>query len=117
MGKEGIDPQPCVAYSHHQNGVAEKVFQDIVNHAISVMHEANLPVELWYEVARTIVRIKNVMPHSHIGSTPYQAMWERPPDVSYLRMIGSEDWVLLPKKPRAVKCQLLGYEGSNQYVL
>jgi hypothetical protein len=32
-------------------------------------------------------------------------------------MIGSEDWVLLPKKPRAVKCQLLGYEGSNQYVL
>jgi Zn ribbon nucleic-acid-binding protein len=71
--KEGIDLQPCVAYSHHQNGVAERVFQDIVNHTISVMHEANLPVELWYEVARTIVRIKNVMPHSHIGSTPYQA--------------------------------------------
>jgi hypothetical protein len=121
---EGIDLQPCVAYSHHQNGVAERVFQDIVNHAISVMHEANLPTELWYEVARTIVRIKNVMPHSFIGCTPYQAMWGRPPDISYLRVIGSEAWVLVPKQlrehkfqPRAVKCQLLGYEGSNQYVL
>ena len=122
--RDGIDLQPCVAYSHHQNGVAERVFQDIVNHAISVLHEANLPLELWYEVSRTIARIKNVMPHSFIGSTPYEAMWERPPDVSYLRVIGSEAWVLVPKKlrehkfePRAVKCQLVGYEGSNQYVL
>ena len=121
---EGIDLQPCVAYSHHQNGVAERVFQDIVKHAISVLHEANLPIELWYEVSRTIVRIKNVMPHSFIGCTPYQAMWDRPPDVSYLRVIGSEAWVLVPKQlrehkfqPRAVKCHLVGYEGSNQYVL
>ena len=88
------------------------------------MHEANLPTELWYEVARTIVRIKNVIPHSFIGCTPYEAMWGRPPDVSYLRVIGSEAWVLVPKKlrehkfqPRAVKCRLVGYEGSNQYVL
>lgn len=121
---DGIDLQPCIAYSHHQNGVAERVFQDVVNHAISVLHEANLPTELWYEVSRSIVRIKNVMPHSFIGTTPYEAIWGRPPDVSYLRVIGSESWVLVPKKlrehkfqPRAVKCQLVGYEGSNQYVL
>ena len=43
---EGIDLQPCVAYSHHQNGVAERVFQDIVNHAISVLHKAKLLIEL-----------------------------------------------------------------------
>ena len=88
------------------------------------MHKANLPVELWYEVARTIVRIKNVMPHSYIGCTPYQAMWDRPPDVSYLRVISSEAWVLVPKElrhhkfePRAVKCHLVSYEGLNQYIL
>jgi len=121
---EGIDLQPCVAYSHHQNGVAKRVFQDIVKHAISVMQEANLPLELWYEISRTIVRIKNVMRHSFLGCTPYEAMWNRLPDVSYLRVIGSEASVLVPKQlrahkfePRAVKCHLIGYEGSNQYVL
>ena len=51
-------------------------------------------------------------------------MWGRPPDLSYLRVLGSKAWVLIPKplrehkfQARVVICCLVGYEGSNQYVL
>src|SRR6266498_4346580 len=46
------------------------------------------------------------------------------PDIAHLRVIGSKSWVLIPKvsrggkfRPRSVICRLLGYEGSNQYIL
>lgn len=122
---EGIELQLTVAHAHNQNGVAERAFQDIVRHAISILHDAKLPTSLWYEICLTITYLKSLWPHAHLGNkTPYECIHNRKPDLSHLRVIGSKAWVLIPKPsrahkfdPRAVICRLLGYEGSNQYRL
>ena len=51
-------------------------------------------------------------------------MNDRFPDLVYLRVIDSKAWVLIPKPSRgykfmsrAVICRLLGYAGTNQYIL
>jgi transposase-like protein len=46
MEEEGILVDLTVAYAHNQNGVAERAFQDIVNHAVSILSEAGLPLNL-----------------------------------------------------------------------
>src|SRR6266536_1848969 len=63
-------------------------------------------MKLWLEISRTIMYLKNLWPHN------------------FLKVIGSKSWVLILKvsrrgkfRPRSVVCRLLGYEGSNQYIL
>jgi hypothetical protein len=51
---EGIERQLTVAHAHNQVGVAEKAFGDIVSHAVSVLEDAKLPLNLWYEITRTL---------------------------------------------------------------
>jgi hypothetical protein len=34
--------------------VAEKAFGDIVSHAVNVLEDAKLPLNLWYEITRTL---------------------------------------------------------------
>jgi len=122
---EGIELELTVAHAHNQVGVAEKAFGDVVSHAVSVLDDAKLPQNLWYEISRTLVYLKNLWPHSFLnGKTPFQMIFKRKPDLAHLRVIGSKAWVLIPKKsrggkfkPRAAVCRLLGYMGSNQYKL
>jgi hypothetical protein len=109
---------------HFQVGVAERSFRDVVDHAVSILSDANLPERLWFHVAQTVVFLKNLWPHSHLQyDTPYERMWGRKPDLSFLRVIGSKSWVFIPKEvrghkflPRAKVCRLLGYISSGQYV-
>src|SRR6266536_6183535 len=63
-------------------------------------------MKLWLKILRTIMYLKNLWPHN------------------FLKVIGSKSWVLILKvsrrgkfRPRSVICRLLGYEGSNQYIL
>jgi hypothetical protein len=46
MEEEGILVDLTVAYAHNQNGVAERAFQGIVNHTVSILSEAGLPLNL-----------------------------------------------------------------------
>src|SRR5438045_3412057 len=122
---EGIELELTVTHAHNQVGVAEKAFGDIVSHAVSVLDDAKLPHNLWYEITRTLTYLKNLWPHSFLnGKTPFQMIFKRKPDLAHLRVIGSKAWILIPKKsrggkfkPRAAVCRLLGYMASNQYKL
>jgi hypothetical protein len=122
---EGISPQLTVAHEHNQAGVVERTIQTVVSHAISILEDACLPLNLWYEVCRTVIYLMNRWPKRYLkGITPYEAIEQRIPDLSLLRVIGSKCWVLIPKSnrdhkfdSRAAICRLLGYEATNQYIL
>ena len=45
----GITWEPSAAYTQHQNGVAERMIQTIQNMARTMLHEAQIEVELWPE--------------------------------------------------------------------
>jgi hypothetical protein len=117
--------QLSVAYAHNQNGVVERAIRTIVEHSVSILSDAKMPDNLWYEVCLTITYLGNLLPHSHLhddAPTPIQAFTGKKPNLSHLRVIGSKAHVLIPKevrehkfKPRAVIGRLVGYDGVNQY--
>ncbi len=117
--------QLSIAYTHNQNGVVERAIQTIVEHAVSILTDANLPDYLWYEVCLTITYLGNLETHSHLQDdtpTPIQAFTGKKPNLSHLRVLGSKAHVLIPKeirehkfKPRALVGRLVGYDGVNQY--
>lgn len=118
--------QLSVAYTHNQNGVVERAIRSIVEHAVSILSDANMPDYLWYEICLTITCLGNLLPHSYLrddnAPTPFQAFTGKKPNLSHLRVIGSKAHVLVPKevrqhkfKPRAVIGRLVGYDGVNQY--
>ena len=55
-----------MAYTHNQNGVVERAIQTIVEHAVSILTDANLPDYLWYEICLTITYLGNLETHSHL---------------------------------------------------
>lgn len=60
-----------------------------------------------------------------VNKTPYEVWIGDRPELGYLRIIGCDAWRQISKetpsqkkfRDRAVKCQLLGYTGTNQYRL
>ena len=117
--------QLSIAYTHNQNGVVERAIRTIVEHAVSILSDAKMPDNLWYEICLTITYLGNLETHSHLhvdAPTPIQAFTGKKPNLSHLRVIGSKAHVLVPKevrehkfKPRAVIGRLVGYDGVNQY--
>jgi hypothetical protein len=119
--------QLSIAYTHNQNGVVERAIRTILEHAVSVLNDANIPDYLWYEISLTITYLGNLLPHSYLqddvdAPIPIQAFTGKKLNLSYLRVIGSKAHVLVPKevrqhkfKPRAVIGRLVGYNGVNQY--
>jgi hypothetical protein len=88
----------------------------------AILVDTGLPKNLWLEIAKTVVYIKNRTPTKAVdGMTPHEAWHGSKPDLSDLRIIGCDAYVHVPKQTRtkleshAVKGRLVGYAGMNQY--
>jgi hypothetical protein len=87
-----------------------------------MLYGAQLPLFLWAEAARTAVYIINRTPTRSQTKTPYE-LWTGTPAQSlvHLQPFGCEIWHHVTKdlrrkcEPNAIKGQLVGYEGRNQY--
>ena len=102
----------------------ERAIRTIVEHAVSILSDANMPNYLWYEIYLTITYLGNLLNYSHLHnsdvSTPIKAFTGKKLNLLYLRVIGSKAHVLVLKevrehkfKPRAVTGRLVGYDGVN----
>ena len=85
--------------------------------------EANFPKYLWGEALRTATFLINRISTAALdGKTPYEAWYGHKPDVSKLRIFGSNAWVHIPKEKRtkldvtSYLTFMLGYE-ENSYRL
>jgi hypothetical protein len=118
----GCNHTVSAAYSQEQHGVAERVNRTIVGRAKVLLYGAQLPLFLGAEAARTAVYIMNRTPTRSQTTTLYE-LWTGKPAQSlvHLQPFGCEIWHHvtnnLPRKwePNAIKGQLVGYEGRNQY--
>jgi hypothetical protein len=87
-----------------------------------MLYGAQLPIFLWAEAARTAVYIMNRTPTRSQTQTPYE-IWtgKRAQSLVYLQPFGFQLWHRATKdlrrkwEPIAIKGQLVGYEGRNQY--
>lgn len=127
LDEQGTQWEPTAPYSPSQNGKAERVNRTLQERTTAILQDSGLPANLWPEVMKTVVYLMNRSPKAGFDRTPFEFFYGYKPDLSHLCVIGCHGWVLIPKENRtsalhgsklhrkAMKCQLVGYAGRNQY--
>lgn len=100
--QKGIRVEYTVPYTPEQNGVSERLNRTIVEKVRAMLITSNLPKTMWGEAVFTAVYLLNRSPSVAVEGdiTPYEAWNGRKPDVSKLRVFGSECFVHVPKPLR-----------------
>ncbi|MCO5583616.1 hypothetical protein L7F22_037529 [Adiantum nelumboides] len=121
---QGIRRQYKCAYTLHQNGVAERKNQVIVEHAQSMLNEGNLPKHYWAEAINTSVHLMNMSPTKALTRlTPEEAYSGIKPNVSTLKVFGCAAYMhILDEKRKKLdvkseRCVFTGYMYSKGYRL
>ena len=97
----GLKRELSTPYNPQQNGVAERKNRTIMESARAMVHDQDLPMHLWAEVARTIVYVQNCTPHSVLkNKTPEEVFSGKKPEVSHLRIFGRPMYIHIPKEKR-----------------
>ena len=128
FAKKGIEWEPSAPYAKEQDGRSERLHLTVMNNVRAILEDAGLPFYLWGEVLKTVIYLKNRSPAARLrvqNLTPHEAYFGIAPDLSHLRLIGCDAWHAVSKEvkgqkklsARGIKCKLLGYRGTNQYVL
>src|SRR5258708_2006880 len=122
MKNNNIKHKKGTSYAHHYLGPVERPMLIITNEIRTLLIDTHLPGELWVELIKIIVYLRNRLPTRTLDRLiPYECLYKRKPNVSHLRIIGSAVYCheveseLRPNRRiklelRARKCRLIGYE-------
>ena len=88
-------------YDIQQNGVAEQTKRSIMEATKAMLHDQDLPMNLWVEATRTTVYVQNHTPHQVLDNkNPEEAFSGVKPEVSHLRIFGFPVYLHVPKEKR-----------------
>lgn len=87
----GIARRLTVPHHPQQNGVSERKNRTLMNTARYLLIQANLPDYMWAEAINTANYLRNRCPISSLnGKTPYEAWYDKLPEVNHLKEFGSK---------------------------
>lgn len=122
LNENGIKHQTTTPYSPQQNGLAERMNRTLVERAKCMLFDAALPKQFLAEATATAAYIINRSPAKAIGGrTPLELWTGRKPDLSHMRIFGSEVTTLIPKEKRqkweskSRKLIFVGYCDSSKW--
>lgn len=101
MTSRGITLETSAPYVHEQNGRAEREVRTIVESARTMLTAKNLPRKLWAKAVNTAIYILNRCLSSQTNNTtPFELWYKRKPELSHIRIFGSDAYVHVPKEQR-----------------
>lgn len=119
LKQTGIIHQKTNPHTPQQNGVSERFNRTVVERARCLMFESDLDKSFWGEAVNTAVYLMNRTPVASLGMmTPFEKWTGRKPDLSHVRIFGSDVMVHVPKVQRqkwdkkAEKFILVGYPDN-----
>lgn len=126
--EKGIQLDYTVPYNPQMNSIAERLNRTLVEKARTMLNTCNLDKKFWPEAILTSNYIKNRSPTSAYGKqfinkTPAELWFGIKPNLSNLRVFGSDCYNLIPSEKRSkldeksVKCIMLGYASNSAYRL
>jgi len=118
---QGINYEITAPKSSAQNGIAEHLNCTVMERARSMLASASFSLFFWPEAVQYEFYLKNICPtHAlHDNITPYEAFWNRKPDVSNVEEFGAKVWVLIQNKhinklqPKAKQHIFVGLEEHS----
>lgn len=125
LSSNGIIHQTTTPYTAEHNGLSERGNRTLVERARCMLFYAKLEPRYWAEAIATAAYITNRSPSRSLeGKTPYEMWYGRKPNLSHIRIFGTEAMVHIPKQKRqkwdkkSTKLILVGYcENSKGYRL
>lgn len=121
LSNHGIIHQTSTPYTPQQNGLAERMNRTLVERARCMLFYANLEKKFWAEAVATAAYVVNRSPTKSLeGKTPYELWKGKKPNLSHLKIFGSEAMVHVPKEKRhkwdkkSVKMIFMGYCDSSK---
>lgn len=92
----------------------------IVESARTMLTAKNLPRKLWAEAVNTAIYILNrCLSFQTNNTTPFELWYKRKPELSHIRIFGSDAYVHVPKEqrkkwdPKSKKLILVGYHNES----
>ncbi|CAL5401450.1 unnamed protein product [Camellia sinensis] len=119
LKQKGILHHLTCPHTPPQNGVAERKHRHLIETTIALMHHASLPLNLWFEALATAVLLINRLPTAKLHNlTPFEMLFNKPPDYSFLRIFGCRCYPWLRPytnhklQPKSIPCVFIGYHPS-----
>nr|GFC02074.1 zinc finger, CCHC-type [Tanacetum cinerariifolium] len=119
--EKGIARQLTAPYSPQQNGVVERRNRTVLSITRSMMKAMKLPLTFWAEAVRHAIYILNMVPtKALVDKTPYEALYNRKPNLENLRIFGCKAYakITIPhlKKmdDRSIPLVYLGVEEGSK---
>ncbi len=119
LQENGIIKQTGMAYEHNHPGQCERIHQTITTMGRTMLKQSLLPKEFYGEAQKTAVYLYNRQIHANSLKTPYEAMFNKKPNLSHLRPFGVVCYAFVPIEKRSklddttAKCRLLGYGDDD----
>ena len=83
----------------------------------TMIHDQDLPMDIWVEATRTTVYVQNRLSHSALGfKTPEEMYTGKKPEVSHLKIFGCPVYVHILKDKRT-KLDYFGKKGIFLYTV
>ncbi|EGD75302.1 hypothetical protein PTSG_12513 [Salpingoeca rosetta] len=82
---------------HEHNGLVERSIRTLKESAAAMLHTAPLPQhlkdKLWSAALGHSAWVYNLLPHSQLGMSPYQALFAKPSPLQHVRVFGCKAFV------------------------
>ncbi|KAF7776600.1 hypothetical protein Agabi119p4_4993 [Agaricus bisporus var. burnettii] len=106
-------------YTSAHIGKVERVHRTLINKARTMRIQTDLPTNQWDEFIQTATYLTVRTLTRSTGKTPYEGWFNKKPNLSHLREIGSRAFTLILNRnnpkilARSIECVLIGYSDNS----
>jgi hypothetical protein len=120
LTNHGIVYRKTCPYTSPQNGIAERKLRHILETGLTLLAHAHLSNKHWHDSFLTVVHVINRLPTATLHQlSPYEKLYNQPPDYTKLRVFGCLCYPLLRPyglhklEYRSKPCIFLGYQYAG----
>ena len=117
----GIQFRHSCPYAHNQNGRAERKHRHIVELGLTLLAQASMPLQFWWNTFSTAVFLINRLPTQVLShQSPYEKVYAKSPNFHFLKVFGCACFPFLRPynqnklQYRSTKCVFIGYNSKHK---